>query len=131
MNLITINIILYWIFNEKTKFDTGMTDNDGNMCPITCPTACPWEHKSCPDIFSNMKGHNNGCSMPDICIYEPFGLDGTKCYVPCPLPPPADHYVCPGGFDVNGCPMPDTYIPTTGTYINKSTSTVKVIMKSI
>ena len=49
--------------------------------------------------------------MPDICIYEPFGLDGSKCYVSCPTPPPANHTVCPGGFDMNGCPMPDTYIP--------------------
>ena len=121
-----MNIIVYSISNGKPKVNTGMTDNDGNMCPVTCPTACPWEHKSCPGGL-----HNNGCSMPDICIYEPFGLDGTKCYVPCPGPPPANHTICPGGFDMNGCPMPDTYIPTTGTYINKSTSTVKVIMKSI
>ena len=91
-----------------------MTDNDGNMCPVTCPTACPWEHKSCPGGL-----HNNGCSMPDICIYEPFGLDGTKCYMPCPTSPPANHTVCPGGFDMNGCPIPDTYIPTTGTYMKK------------
>ena len=63
----------------------------------------------------------NGCSMPDTCVSEPIGLDGSKCYVACPTSPPADHTVCPGGFDMNGCPMPDTYIPTTGTYINKST----------
>ena len=109
-----MNIIVYSISNEKPKVNTGMTNNDGNMCPVTCPTACPWEHKSCPGGL-----HNNGCSMPDICIYEPFGLDGTKCYVPCPTPPPVDHTVCPGGFDMNGCPIPDTYIPTTGTYMKK------------
>ena len=104
------------MFNQKTKINTGMFDNDGNMCPITCPIACPWEHMPCPGGLQE-----NGCSMPDICIHEPFGLDGNKCYVSCPPPCTEDQMVCPGGVDPNGCPMPDTCIPLIGIEIKKFT----------
>ena len=75
----------------------------------------------------------NGCMMPDTCVSEPIGLDGSKCYVSCLTPPqaPVNNTVCPGGFDMNGCPLPDTYISTAGIEREKSTSIIKVIMKSI
>ena len=102
---------------QKTKVNTGWTDNDGNMCPVTCPTVCPWEHKYCPGGLQN-----DGCGAPATCIHEPFGLDGNKCYVSCPPDCTEDQMVCPGGVDPNGCPMPDTCIPLTGIEIKKFTS---------
>ena len=45
-----------------------------------------------------------------------FGEDGAVCPAMCPAV--CDYTVdkhCPGGVDANGCPMPDTCMPMTGT----------------
>ena len=54
--------------------------------------------------------------MLDTCMPMTFGEDGAVCPAMCPAV--CDYTVdkhCPGGVDANGCPMPDTCMPMTGT----------------
>ena len=43
-------------------------------------------------------------------IPGPTGNDGNLCPVACPPPCPLNHKQCPGGYDMNGCSMPDTCV---------------------
>ena len=50
-----------------------------------------------------------------ICyILGPIGADGNECQAFCSTVCAADQMACPGGFDYNGCPLPDTCIYTHG-----------------
>jgi hypothetical protein len=42
------------------------------------------------------------------------GYDGQDCGVTCPIKCGVDDITCYGGEDENGCPIPDTCMPTKG-----------------
>ena len=43
-----------------------------------------------------------------------MGNDGVKCVDSCPTKCGVDDMTCDGGYDHNGCKMPDTCMPTKG-----------------
>ena len=56
--------------------------------------------------------------MPETCMPMTFMTDGiTACPASCPVPCPDDHMWCDGGFDANGCPMPNTCVANPSEYI--------------
>ena len=54
-------------------------------------------------------------SFPDLFkFYSILDPTGLGCTVHCPIPCGPGHMTCYGAFDSNGCMMPDTCIPMTG-----------------
>ena len=51
-----------------------------------------------------------------VYLIGPIGLDGNECYLSCPITncPMVNMEICPGGYDENGCKMPDTCVPIAG-----------------
>ena len=53
--------------------------------------------------------------FPDLFkFYSNLDPTGLGCTVHCPIPCGPGHMTCYGAFDSNGCMMPDTCIPMTG-----------------
>ena len=72
-------------------------------CPAYCPALCPTE-QTCS------YGSSNGCPLRDFCMPNSYGNDGNKCPLVCPTSCSSDpdvHMWCDGGFDDNGCKLPD------------------------
>ena len=44
-------------------FFSGAIGNDGNECPVMCPTKCDGDDMYCPGGEDG-----NGCMMPDNCM---------------------------------------------------------------
>ena len=55
-------VCIFWSFWSFVSI-SGPVGNDGNECPVTCPTRCGNEDMYCPG-----GDDGNGCMMPDTCV---------------------------------------------------------------
>ena len=96
-----------YVGNQNT---TRFFSDPNDVCPATCPPPCP-AALICPGAIVDIPG---GCPVTATCMPITFGNNGGVCQVACPVACSEDQMSCDGGFDANGCQLPNTCVPNQG-----------------